>query len=88
MMKSRELPLVMKGAWPCPALQCEAPDPATRGRWIEQFMRTAYAHGLSLYTVCYVNFSHQDRDLDETLQRLERVCGDLQRVRDDRGGGT
>jgi glutamate-1-semialdehyde 2,1-aminomutase len=88
MMKSRELPLVMKGAWPCPALQCEAPDPATRGRWIEQFMRTAYAHGLSLYTVCYVNFSHQDRDLDETLQRLERVCGDLQRVRDDHGGGT
>lgn len=35
-------------------------------------MRLAFQHGASLYSVNYVNFSHQAADIDEALERLDR----------------
>ena len=65
-----EYPLEARGLAPCTALvDCQ------RGRTVEnatgELFREAYAHGLSLYSVCYINFSHQEPDIDETLSRLE-----------------
>jgi len=43
----------------------------------DAFFRAAYRNGVSLYNVSYVNYSHQDHDIEETLQRLERACAQL-----------
>ncbi|GIP34818.1 aminotransferase class III-fold pyridoxal phosphate-dependent enzyme [Paenibacillus sp. J2TS4] len=50
----------------------------------ERFFRFAYKHGLSLYNVSYVNFSHREQDIVEALSRMERVCTDLKEWRDGR----
>lgn len=65
-----EYPLEARGLAPCLALvDCE------RGRTVKdatnELFRDSYAHGLSLYSVCYINFSHQQHDIDEALSRLE-----------------
>jgi len=65
-----EYPLEARGLAPCLALvDCE------RGRTVKdatnELFRESYAHGLSLYSVCYINFSHQQHDIDEALSRLE-----------------
>ena len=39
--------------------------------------RAAYRHGVSLYSIPYVTFSHQDSDLDETLERLAKAVKEL-----------
>jgi len=68
------LPIKMTGYWPCPVLQFapEAPrDLAPR------FYRSAYRHGVSLNIISYVNFSHQDADLKETLERLDQGIREL-----------
>ena len=36
---------------------------------VDSLFREAYAHGLSLYSVCYINCSHQQEDIDEALSR-------------------
>ena len=38
----------------------------------ERFFRASYANGVSFYNMAYPNFSHQDADIDETLERVER----------------
>ena len=63
-------PLEARGLAPCSALvECE------RGRTVENALgnlfRESYTHGLSLYSVCYINFSHQETDIDEALSRME-----------------
>lgn len=65
-----ELPLSVRGFWPCPAFE---PDAGKR-EVLPSFMRLAYKHGVSLYNVSYVNFSHQDEDIAEALNRLEKAC--------------
>jgi len=65
------LPLEWKGFWPCPRLVAGADAPSDL---IERFMRAAYAEGVSLYTVSYVNFSHREADIAEALERLDRAC--------------
>ncbi|HPX39805.1 MAG TPA: hypothetical protein PLF51_05170, partial [Candidatus Hydrogenedentes bacterium] len=65
-----EYPLEARGLAPCLAL-----TDCARGQTVENavdsLFREAYAHGLSLYSVCYINFSHQQEDIDEALSRLE-----------------
>lgn len=71
---ARGVALQLKGFWPCPqfcATAGAAPD------LLPRFFRAAYRHGVSLYGVSYVNFSHKDSDVAETLERLERALGDL-----------
>ena len=65
-----EYPLEARGLAPCIALtECD------RGRTVDNpvdtLFREVYTHGLSLYLVCYINFSHQPEDIDEALARLE-----------------
>jgi glutamate-1-semialdehyde 2,1-aminomutase len=66
--------LTLKGLWPCPQL---VPLPDAPADLVPRFMRAACRHGVTLYTVPYVNFSHQDTDVAEALERLARAIGDL-----------
>ncbi len=67
------LPLAIRGFAPCPTFVAEPDAPAET---LDRFFRGAYRHGVSLYNVSYVNYSHSDADLDETLTRLDRACRD------------
>ncbi|NSW92046.1 MAG: aminotransferase class III-fold pyridoxal phosphate-dependent enzyme [Firmicutes bacterium] len=68
------IPIEIKGFWPCPTFTPKANAPADV---ISNFMSLAYKHGVSLYNVSYVNFSHKDNDIAEALQRLEKACMEL-----------
>ncbi len=57
---------------PCPE-RAEAPMPDA----FPDFFRAAYQHGVSLYNVCYTNFSHAASDIQETLDRLDAALGSL-----------
>jgi len=39
--------------------------------WTERLLRAFYTHGLSLYLVPYVNYSHREQDVQEALARFE-----------------
>ncbi len=69
------IPAEFKGFWPCPALQ---PLPDAPKNFRERFFRAAFAHGVSLYNVSYVNFSHQEQDIQDALERLEKACKSIQ----------
>lgn len=62
------------GFWPCPAFSFAPEAPAGLP---DRFYGAAYRCGLSLYQVSYVSFSHQDSDIAETLERLERGLREL-----------
>lgn len=66
------LPLAAAGFFPCPAIVATGHPEAK-----DRFFRLAYKHGLSLYHVSYVNYSHQPADIAEALVRLERVCCEM-----------
>ena len=68
------LPLEWKGFWPCPRIMATDGAPADM---LDRFMRAAYANGLSLYNCSYVNFSHQQADIDEALERMGSACKSL-----------
>ena len=61
------VPLAMQGFWPCPQLVAQ---PGAAPDLLNRFLAAAFAHGVSLYGVSYVNYSHQDADLAEALERL------------------
>jgi glutamate-1-semialdehyde 2,1-aminomutase len=73
------IPLRMKGFWPCPTFT--AVEGADAGEWVTPFLRLAFKHGVSLYTVPYVNFSHSEQDIDEALERLGKACAELAATR-------
>lgn len=64
----------MKGLWPCAAIVF-SPDAPEGLR--ERFYRAAYRSGVSLYDLSYVNFSHHDSDIAETLERMDRALREL-----------
>ncbi len=41
---------------------------------VDEFFRAAYRNGVSLYRVSYVNASHSDADIDETIARLDAAA--------------
>ena len=55
----------------CP--QFVSDDPAL----VSRLLRAAFAEGVSLYSVVYVNRAHTDADIDEALGRLERAWAGL-----------
>ncbi|MBM7784769.1 aminotransferase class III-fold pyridoxal phosphate-dependent enzyme [Tenggerimyces flavus] len=69
------IPLQIKGFWPCPTFTTV--DGTDAGQWLTPFVRMAFKHGVSLYTVPYVNFSHSAQDIDEALERLGKACAEL-----------
>ena len=69
----RGLPLQLSGFWPCVAWQ--SPDPALLAR----LFRAALGRGVILNSVSYVNFSVQDADADDAVQRLEAALDDVAR---------
>lgn len=68
------VPIELMGCEPCPRLIYAADAPKDLP---ERFYRAAFRNGVSLYSVSYVNFSHQDADVAETLQRLEEGIASL-----------
>ncbi len=74
LFRRRRFPAEILGLAPCAALsmQPEA-DPALKDR----LFRAAYRNGLSLYYVNYVNFCHQDSDINETLERMDKALSAL-----------
>lgn len=68
------VPLRVQGFWPC-AQFC--PQPGAPADLLGRFFRAAFRHGVVLYGVSYVNFSHQDADVADALQRLERAVAEL-----------
>jgi glutamate-1-semialdehyde 2,1-aminomutase len=67
-----DIPIEIHGLWPCP--QFVESEGRADSDTLSRFFRLAYKHGVSLYMVSYVTFSHQDHDIDEALSRLEQVC--------------
>jgi len=43
------------------------------GKLADAFFKNCYLNGVSLYGVSYVNFSHKEKDVTETLERIEKV---------------
>lgn len=84
-MQAFHLPIVLQGAWPCPCWTYHVATPAASGDLSRRFMRSAFRHGLCLYNVSYVSFSHGDQEMQETLARFERVCEDLGHTDDQSG---
>ena len=74
LFKRHGVPARMKGLWPCIAITF---DPGAPDELEARFYRAAYRHGVSLYQIPYVTFSHQDSDIDETLERMEKAVKEL-----------
>jgi glutamate-1-semialdehyde 2,1-aminomutase len=70
LMKEHNIGAKLEGFWPCPMWSFTNLD---AGR----FFRAGYKHGLSLYNVSYVNFSHRDNDIDDAVKRFEKVANEL-----------
>jgi glutamate-1-semialdehyde 2,1-aminomutase len=68
--KKHSIPAKFQGFYPCPQLTMP-------GDLREKFFRAAYRNGVSLYDVPYVNYSHQDQDIDEALNRIEKACVEM-----------
>ncbi|MFW6597572.1 aminotransferase class III-fold pyridoxal phosphate-dependent enzyme [Propionibacteriaceae bacterium Y2011] len=73
LFESYDLPLSVAGLAPCPAFVATDDTPGL----LDTFLRAAYRHGVSLYNVSYVNLSHADADVAETVERLGRACADV-----------
>jgi glutamate-1-semialdehyde 2,1-aminomutase len=74
MLEKKGVPLSLKGYWPCPQF---SPGPDAPPDLMARVFRSAYRHGVILYNVSYVNFSHKDGDIDEALERMSRVIDEL-----------
>ncbi|HTL27580.1 MAG TPA: aminotransferase class III-fold pyridoxal phosphate-dependent enzyme [Tepidisphaeraceae bacterium] len=70
LMKDRNIGAKLEGFWPCAIWSFGHLDSS-------KFFRACYKHGLSLYNVSYVNFSHRDADIDDAVKRFEKVCDEL-----------
>lgn len=75
MLASKGVPVTIRGFWPCPSFA--ATGEQANAETLPLLFRLAYKHGVSLYNVSYVNFSHRDEDIAEALVRLERVCDEF-----------
>ncbi|MEF3302678.1 aminotransferase class III-fold pyridoxal phosphate-dependent enzyme [Paenibacillus sp. GYB003] len=73
LLEAKQIPIALRGFWPCPAFGAKE---GGAGASLPRFFRLAYKHGVSMYNVSYVNFSHADDDIAEALNRLERACDD------------
>ena len=68
------LPFSVRGFPPCFMIVPEKDAPPNLS---EKLFRAAYRNGVSLYSVVYANFSHQESDVDETMERLGKALKSL-----------
>ena len=66
LFEKHRVPLRLVGLMVCPLLEGDA-------ELVAQFMRACYQNGVSFYHVPYVNYSHRDADVAETLDRIEHA---------------
>jgi len=52
-------------------------DWSTAAELSSAIMRSAFRQGVSMYNACYVNFSHQQSDIDETGERFAKALSEL-----------
>ncbi|HLS64280.1 MAG TPA: aminotransferase class III-fold pyridoxal phosphate-dependent enzyme [Ruania sp.] len=71
--RDRGVPLALTGLPPCPAFTSTGEQPDL----LDLFFRASYRYGVSLGQVPYVNYSHTEADITETLQRLDRASADV-----------
>jgi len=72
------LPIEMMGLAPCRALAFRAADQAENLRLQRALFRALYQHGVMMNIICYVNYSHRQRDVDQALELIETACRTLQ----------
>jgi glutamate-1-semialdehyde 2,1-aminomutase len=74
LLESYRVPSVVKGFWPCPSFvnQEGAPKDLTA-----RILRAGYKYGVSMYSVSYVNYSHKDKDIDETIERMDKAVAEV-----------
>ena len=68
LFRNHSVPMIACGMDCAPYIDCLPEAPAALR---ERFARACYRNGVSFYNVAYINFSHQDADIDETLERVE-----------------
>lgn len=68
------VPLQINGLPVCPQIQAAPGAPA---ELVTRFIRGMYAHGVSHYAVSYVNLSHGDDDIAETIAAADSVLAGL-----------
>ncbi len=67
-------PITVRGLPVCPQLSlAPGTDPSV---W-ERFLRGMYGQGISLYNVSYVNLSHDDEAIEQTIAAADTVLADL-----------
>ena len=74
LFKEHGVPMAWRGYMCCPQI---APLEGAPPDMMERFYRAAYRNGVSFYQVSYVNFSHQDSDIDETIERMEKAVKEM-----------
>ena len=70
MLAENGLDLAFGGLWPCARLGA---GPDAREGLLTDFMRAGFRNGVCLYNCGYVNYSHKEKDVAETLERLEKA---------------
>lgn len=67
-------PLEVLGLPVCPQIRLA---PGTDPSVMEQFLRGMYARGISLYNVAYVNLSHDDEAIEQTIAAADQTLATL-----------
>ncbi|MGD0091708.1 MAG: aminotransferase class III-fold pyridoxal phosphate-dependent enzyme [Planctomycetota bacterium] len=80
LLRSRGLTAALRGAAVCPVFSFGSAELAA------DFFGACYRHGVSLYDLPYVNWSHKDRDIAEALERIEQAVHEMLARRIARGG--
>jgi len=71
LLAERGLAATLEGCGVCPQFVAESPH------LVDDLLRSAFRHGVSLYRVCYVTAAHSIADIDLTLERLAAAWDDL-----------
>ncbi|MFA5858877.1 MAG: aminotransferase class III-fold pyridoxal phosphate-dependent enzyme [Elusimicrobiota bacterium] len=69
--KRNSFPVEVKGYPVCPQFVFIEKNVDTN------FYRACYKHGVSLYGVSYINYSHKDKDIAETVERIEAAVKEI-----------
>lgn len=78
------IPASFRGLPPCPALIFDPPEGSKDAqRWQRALFRALYRHGVSMYLVAYVNFSHKAADIEEALRRIAAACPEVDPEREE-----
>lgn len=63
----------------CPVFRFESSEEDDKN-WQELFFKTCYKNGVSLYNLPYVNYSHKEEDIQETLVKMEKAIQEIKSV--------